>query len=84
MLKNILFSILIPVALATSPALLAADQTGVETKPVQAIAPTALPVTEVVPQAEKTTPPVNDNHVDYRYCLELKTDREIAECRYKK
>ncbi len=28
--------------------------------------------------------PINDNHVDYRYCLDLKTNREIAECRYKK
>ena len=26
----------------------------------------------------------DDQHVDYRYCLELKTNREIAECRYKK
>jgi membrane-bound lytic murein transglycosylase B len=30
------------------------------------------------------TRPINDNHVDYRYCLDLKTNREIAECRYKK
>jgi hypothetical protein len=30
------------------------------------------------------TQPIKDHHVDYRYCLELKTNREITECRYKK
>jgi len=83
MLKNIIFALLSLVALATSPVLLAAEQTSTDAVPVQPL-PASPPVTEAVTQAEKKTPPVNDNHVDYRYCLELKTDREISECRYKK
>ena len=43
----------------------------------------ANPVLETTDQAPNITPN-NDNLFDYRYCLDLKTDLEIAKCRYKK
>jgi hypothetical protein len=83
MLKNIIFALLTLAALATSHTILAADPQVGETPPAQMLPPAA-PDTEAAGQAANSTRPVNDNHVDYRYCLELKNDREIAECRYKK
>jgi hypothetical protein len=40
--------------------------------------------TQAATQPSRNTRPIHDNHTDYRYCLKLKTNREIAECRYKK
>lgn len=40
--------------------------------------------TQAATQTSRSTRPIHDNHTDYRYCLKLKTNREIAECRYKK
>lgn len=41
------------------------------------------PVSETTQHASNIKPN-NDKLFDYRYCLELKTDLEIAKCRYKK
>jgi hypothetical protein len=94
MLKNILCTVFSIVALACSPTLLAAEPADAETPPAATMpadspvqpAPVAqsIPVTEVVPASASNARPLHDNHVDYRYCLELKSDREIIECRYKK
>lgn len=97
MLKNILFTVSSIVALAGSPALLAAELANAETPPPAAAAPTDTPVQPDADAAAQATPPkeaapasasnarpLHDNHVDYRYCLELKSNREIMECRYKK
>jgi uncharacterized protein YcfL len=51
---------------------------------VAAPAATTASGTASKPAATTQNKQLNDNHVDYRYCLELKTNREIAECRYKK
>lgn len=83
MLKSIIFTLLALVAFASSSALLAAEQPADEAVTVQPL-PATPPVTEAAKRAENNNQPVNDNHIDYRYCLDLKTDREIAECRYKK
>ena len=85
MLKNIIFALLSLAALGTSPGLMAAD-----TPPDQGEVAPVQPLPASPPDKQAAMPvvnkplPVNDNHVDYRYCLELKTDREIAACRYKK
>lgn len=94
MLKNILFIVSSVVALASSSSLLAAEPADAATPPAATMpadspvqpAPVAqsLPVTEAAPASASNTRPLHDNHVDYRYCLELKSDREIIECRYKK
>jgi hypothetical protein len=83
MLKNIIFALLTLAALGTSHTILAADPEIRDTLPAQT-PPPAPPDNEAARQAANSTRPVNDHHVDYRYCLELKNDREIAECRYKK
>lgn len=36
------------------------------------------------PDAQHMHNPARDKQTDYRYCLDLKTDAEIAACRYKK
>lgn len=43
----------------------------------------AMPATEAT-QPASSNQTAHDNHTDYRYCLELKTNKEIIECRYKK
>ena len=43
----------------------------------------ANPVVETTEQASNIKPN-NDSLFDYRYCLDLKNDIEIAKCRYKK
>jgi hypothetical protein len=83
MLKNIIFALLTLVGLATSHVIQAADEPPVEAvaaETVQAVPPEKEPVKQTTTNSR----PINDNHVDYRYCLEFKNDRDIAECRYKK
>ena len=86
MLKKISFTLLSLVALTTSTTTLAADPPSAETEFVQA-AP-ATPEKEggnaTVKQQSINTRPLDDNHADYRYCLEYKTNLEIMHCRYKK
>ena len=83
MLKNIIFALLTLVALAASPVIQAADEPPVEPVAAETV-PADPPRKEPVKQTTTNTRPVNDNHTDYRYCLEFKNDRDIAECRYKK
>lgn len=84
MLKNIIFALASLVLLAISPAILAAEQAP-EAAVKAEVLPQVVPLErEAAKQATKETRPVNDNHVDYRYCLDLKTNQEIAACRYKK
>jgi len=72
------------VALATSPVILAEEQMPVAAETAPAPDMPAEPAQEAVTQTTISTRPSNENHNDFRYCLELKSDREIAECRYKK
>lgn len=83
MLKNTVFILSSFLALGTSPSALAAELAPVEMAPVQAM-PTNPPDQEAVKQPATSTRPTNDNHIDFRYCLELKNNLEIAQCRYKK
>lgn len=53
----------------------------VEEKPVAAAVEPAPAPAQAMPPG---TQPARDNHTDYRYCLDLKTNKEIIECRYKK
>ena len=82
--KHISFTVLTLAALVASPAVLATDTviTPAEAVPAQIVP--ASPVQEAAKQTTGNPQPNNDSHVDYRYCLDLKTDRGIAECRYKK
>jgi hypothetical protein len=93
MLKNIFFALLSLGALLAAQATSATEPAPVEGVPAEMVPAEAVPApaTPATPPEKTTAPlpssntrPVNDNHVDYRYCLELKTNREIAECRYKK
>ncbi len=61
----------------------AADPVTAQTLPVDPDASIS-PQREAMQQPASDIRPNNDNLVDYRYCLELKTNQEIAECRYKK
>ncbi len=75
---------------------MAAKMVAAETMPAETMSAESMPAempaqdaemgtaTKVIKQPSINMQPLNDSHVDYRYCLELKTDREIAECRYKK
>ena len=94
MLKNIYVTLLSLGILAASPLALAADDPAAEQAvpatvmpaepmPVEPV-PASAPVKEAVTQTSTNTRPINDNHTDYRYCLELKTNIEIIQCRYKK
>jgi hypothetical protein len=88
MLRIIFFALLSLGALLAAPTISAAEQAPVDAVPAEAVPAPAMPASPpektAAPQPASNTRPVNDNHVDYRYCLELKTNREIAECRYKK
>ena len=89
MLKNIIFVLLSLFALAISPAVLAVDDPATEAVLAEPVAATIEPAAPPAPapkarQEVSNTRPVNDNHTDFRYCLELKTNIEIAQCRYKK
>lgn len=67
--------------LAIAPASLAADDPAAQ----EAVPAAILPAGQEAPrQTSINTRPVDDSHTDYRYCLELKTNIEIAQCRYKK
>ena len=87
MSKKLVFSWLPLAVFLSLSAVQAAEQTA---EPVTAQTLPADPDASIsqekaaLPQPASNTQPVNDNHVDYRYCLELKTNQEIAECRYKK
>lgn len=91
MLKNIIFILLALVALGASHTVFAAESPVEEAIPAE-VMPANPANNEVIKESAKVsvsqpannTRPINDNHVDYRYCLELKTDREIIECRYGK
>ena len=88
MLKNIIFALLYLATAGFSQPILAAEQTPVDAVPKETIPAQTIPATapdkEAVKQRATKAPPINDKHIDYRYCLELKTNREISECRYKK
>ena len=87
MLKNIIFVLLALAALGASHTTFAAEPSANETIPAE-VMPASPADNEAgkgsVRQHAINTRPNNDNHVDYRYCLELKTDLEITRCRYKK
>ena len=91
MLKNIIFISLALIALGASHTIFAAEPPAEEAIPAE-VMPASPAVSEAVKepaqvsvsQPTNNTRPINDNHVDYRYCLELKTDIEIIKCRYKK
>lgn len=82
MLKNVIFTALSLTAIVASHTIQASDQAPAEPATAQTIP--ANPDNEAAKQPAPTPQPNNDKLFDYRYCLELKTDREIAECRYKK
>jgi len=79
MLKNIAFILFSLLTLGTSPSALAAELAPVEMLPVQTIS-----TTPPIKHSTTSSRPINAYHVDFRYCLELKTNQEIAQCRYKK
>ena len=81
MLKNIIFILMALIKLGASHIIFAAEPPADEAIPAE-----VMPVSpaDSVSQPANNTRPINDNHVDYRYCLELKTDIEIIKCRYKK
>ena len=86
MLKNIIFILLALIALGASHTIFAAESPAEEAIPAE-VMPASPADNEAVKESAKgtiNTRPINDNHVDYRYCLELKTDIEIIKCRYKK
>jgi hypothetical protein len=86
MLKNFILASLYLVALGV-PHLSHAEEAPVEAVPVQALPEETMPAktaTASAKQPANSTQPLHDNHTDYRYCLELKTNPEIAACRYKK
>jgi hypothetical protein len=92
-LRIIIIATLTLIAPITSSLTLAAEPAPVEAVPAEVVPAEAVPAPAMpatppekttAPLPSSNTRPVNDNHVDYRYCLELKTNREIAECRYKK
>lgn len=97
MLKNIMLATLYLVALGASHTLPAAEEEAGEAVSVQALPEESVPVqatpADAMPLA--TDPngaqkpaikaqPLHDGHTDFRYCLDLKTNLEIAACRYKK
>jgi hypothetical protein len=99
MLNNFFFTLSLIVTLSFSQAIFAADPvsegtTNTEAIPTQVVPVEALPAETVAAPPEQVvekktstvsnTRPVNDNHTDYRYCLDLKTNTEIIACRYKK
>lgn len=94
MLKNIFFILLSLTMVTISTLAPAADDPSpqeaipAETVPVAVLPadpePASPPASVAVNQSSVNTRPLNDNHTDYRYCLELKTNIEIAQCRYKK
>lgn len=83
MLSKINFSLLFLLALGMQTGALAANETATDKQhlPVQ----TEQPVLQKdrVPQPSGSSNAVRDTHIDYRYCLELKSNKEIAECAYK-
>lgn len=90
MLKNTIFALLSLLAFANSPAILASDnspapdlstESSLVIPPVLAESP--IPEEQAVQVHSKTQRPVNDNHKDYRYCLGLGSNAEIAACAYK-
>jgi hypothetical protein len=91
MLKNIIFILLALIAPGAAHTIFAAESPAEVAIPAE-VMPASPADNEDVKEAAQgsfsqpaiNTRPVNDNHVDYRYCLELKTDREIIECRYRK
>jgi len=87
MLKNIIFILLALIALGASHIIFAAEPSSDEAIPAEVIpaSPADNEAAKVsVSQPSNNTRPINDTHVDYRYCLELKTNLEIMQCRYKK
>jgi len=94
MFKKILFALFALVLLQASQVTLAEVPPPTETVPEQSIpahtdkpASANIPAgsgTETADPAASKTQPNNNRLVDFRYCLELKTNREITECRYKK
>lgn len=88
MLKTIFPPLLLLLAMGTAFAAQHSDQAATAALPAQT--PSANPDKPANPDKESTsqsasTPqPNSDKLDDYRYCLELKTNREIANCRYKK
>lgn len=88
MSKKIIF-FLLPLAVFLSlSAAQGAEQPAAEPVPAQTLPANSdasiSPEREALQQPASDIRPNNDNLVDYRYCLELKTNQEIAECRYKK
>ena len=82
MLKNIIFTLVTLLSLACSPVVFAEDNSSAAaTPPVKTESPT--PPEHPDKEHMRTQQPIQDNHVDYRYCLELKSNKEIAECAYK-
>lgn len=91
MLKNIVFILLALITLGASHTILAGEPPADEAIPAEVMPAGAAdneavkePAKATLSQPANNTRPINDNHVDYRYCLELKTDLEIIKCRYKK
>jgi hypothetical protein len=63
----------------------AADKPAAQAMPAApASAMQEAPDTASQPEATHMHNPARDKQTDYRYCLDLKTDAEIAACRYKK
>lgn len=67
------------------PALLTPTEiTPVEAEtPMHAVTDEAVPVRVDMPSEITSQRPREDNHKDYRYCLERATNAEISECVYK-
>lgn len=85
MFKNIFFACLLQLTLITITTAYAAEPADEELVAAEVIP--ASPEKEAPKQTTRTvtdTRPINDNHVDYRHCLDLKTNPEIIACRYKK
>ena len=95
MLKNIIFTLLSLLALGLSASTQAAEVTPAEGKamsaPIQANPVAEMPSMTGTPAPSKPAAKktmrkkmhTRDNQTDYRYCLDLKSDAEIAACAYK-
>jgi len=82
MFNKIIFALLTFFALGTSQGVLAAEPLLEESVAAQPMP--EKPDSAATNQQSVKLQPNNDKLVDYRYCLDFKNDKDIAECRYKK
>jgi hypothetical protein len=83
MLSKINFPCLFLLALVIQTEALAANVTATDMQPLPVQTEQPVLEKETVHQPSSSSSSIRDAHFDYRYCLELKSNKEIAECAYK-